>query len=160
MHWPSYPKVGQLVNIGQGNSHRAMTKDKSIQGIGLEIGCGNQEWIISLHLGQWKCQTLIQIIHLPISALFLGYPAKPISPPLGHFRPISKGGFDIPGGRVHYRLFEGNLVGFLMDEIKWVRITHRSKKIDIGSNSWWNQDFIHHFLQIGWNKFESKENTR
>ena len=54
---------------------------------------------------------------------------------LGHFRPVSKGSFDILGGQIHYRLFEGDLVGFLMNEIKWIRITHRPKKINIGSNS-------------------------
>ena len=99
----------------------------------------------------------MQIIHLRISTLFLGYPTKPISPPLGHFRPVSKGSFDIVGGRIHYRLFEGDLVGFLTDEIRWIRVTHRSKKIDIGSNSWWNQDFIPHFLEIGWSKFKEKK---
>jgi len=60
---------------------------------------------------------------------------KPISPSLGYFRPVSEGGFDISGGRIHYRLFEGNLVGFLMEEIRWIRVTHRPKKIDIRSNN-------------------------
>jgi len=50
-----------------------------------------------------------------------------------HFGLVSKRGFGVPGGQIHYRLFEGDSVGFLMDKVRWVRITHRPKKIDIGA---------------------------
>ena len=131
------------------NGHYTMTKYKSIKGIGPEIRCGNQEWIIHLHPEQRECQALIQIIKLTISTLFLRHPMEPISPSLRHFGPISKGSFGIPRGQIHCTLFEGDLVSFLMDEIRWIRITHRPKKINIWSNSWWNQDFVPHFLEIG-----------
>jgi len=59
---------------------------------------------------------------------------KPISPSLRHFGPVSKGGFGVPKGQIYYRLFEGDLVGFLTDKIRSIRVTHRPKIIDIGSN--------------------------
>ena len=31
-----------------------------------------------------------------------------------------------------------------MDKIRWIKVTHRPEKIDIGSNSRWNQDVIPH----------------
>jgi len=78
---------------------------------------------------------LIPIIKLLISTLFLGHPAKPISPSLRYFGPVSEGSFGAPGGQIYYRLFEGDLASFLIDEIRWIRITHRPKKINIGSNN-------------------------
>ena len=77
-----------------------------------------------------------------------------------HFGLVSEGSFGVLEGQVHYRLFEGDLVGFLMDKIRWIRVTHRPKKIDIKSNSRWNQDVIPHFLEIRLNKFEKKGSAR
>ena len=59
---------------------------------------------------------------------------EPISPSLRHLWPISEESFGIPRRQIHYRMFEGDLVGFLANEIGWVGITHRPKKIDVGGN--------------------------
>jgi len=69
---------------------------------------------------------LIQIIKFP--------PVELISPSLRHLWPISEESFGILRGQIHCRVFEGDLVGFLANEIGWIEITHRPKKIDVGGN--------------------------
>ena len=75
---------------------------------------------------------------------------------LRYFGLVSKKSFGVLGGQIYYRLFERDSVGFLTDKVRWIRVTHRPKKIDIGSNSRWNQNFVPHFLE---NRFQKKGNA-
>ena len=84
---------------------------------------------------------------------------EPIPPSLRHFGPVSKESFGVLGGQIYYRLFEGDSVDFLTDKVRWIRVTHRPKIIDIGNNNRWDQNFIPHFLETNWDEFKKKENT-
>jgi hypothetical protein len=84
---------------------------------------------------------------------------KPIPPTFAHLGPVSKR-FRIPGSYIYYRLFEGNLIGFLDNEIRGIRIAHRSKVVSMGCNSQSNYNFTLHFLEAKWNKFEEKEEVQ
>ena len=57
-------------------------------------------------------------------------------------------------------MFEGDSVEFLIDEIRWIRVTHGSKIIGIRNNSLWNQNFIPDFLKTSWDEFKKKGKYR
>ena len=60
---------------------------------------------------------------------------EPIPPSLRYFGLVSKRSFGVLGGQIYYRLLERDSVGFLIDEIGWIRVTHGSKVIGIRNNS-------------------------
>jgi hypothetical protein len=43
--------------------------------------------------------------------------------------------FRVPGRYIYYILFEGDLIGLLIDEIRWIRVAHRSKIIGWGTTT-------------------------